>query len=56
MNNDEKISESRKTELKLFQTIFEWERINNHSKEFTDKEMQDRIKKQIQTLVKIEEN
>lgn len=56
MNNDNKISESRKVELKLFNTISVWEKANAHSKEYSDKAMQDRIKKQIQSMVITEGN
>ena len=49
-------SEERLIELKLFNQIMKWEHENKNSKEYTDKQMQERIKKLIQTQIKIEEN
>ena len=50
----EKISDKRMIYLKLFNMIMRWEHENKHSKRYSDKQMQDRIKKQIQMYVKSE--
>lgn len=56
MSNDlQQNQEERILELKLFNQIMKWEHENKYSKEYTDKQMQERIKKLIQTQVKIEE-
>ncbi len=56
MNTDtNNSSEERIQELKLFNQIMKWEHENKNSKEYTDKQMQERIKKLIQNTIKIEE-
>lgn len=48
---NEKELEERKIELQLFNSIMNWEHENKRTKEFNDRQMQDRIKKLIQNLV-----
>ncbi len=56
MNTDKNnLLEERKQELKLFNQIMKWEHENKYSKEYTDKQMQERIKKLIQTQIQVEE-
>lgn len=56
MNTDtNNLLEDRKQELKLFNQIMKWEHENKYSKEYTDKQMQERIKKLIQTQIQVEE-
>jgi len=51
MNEENEVSPERMTYLKLFKKISDEELKNSHSKEFPDREMQNRIKKIIQTMV-----
>ena len=51
MNDENGISSERMNYLKLFKKISDEEFKNSHSKEFPDREMQNRIKKIIQTMV-----
>lgn len=51
MNEENEISSERTNYLKLFKKISDEEFKNSHSKEFPDREMQNRIKKIIQTMV-----
>lgn len=48
------ISEERKTYLMLFNKIMRLEHDNAHSKDKSDKAVQDEIKKAIQTMVKVD--
>lgn len=48
------LSEERKIYLMLFNKIMRLEHDNAHSKDDSDKTMQDKIKKAIQTMVKID--
>lgn len=48
------VSEERKTYLMLFNKIMRLEHDNAHSKDDSDKTMQDKIKKAIQTMVKVD--
>lgn len=50
--NQNGVSDERMTYLKLFNAILRWEHENKRTKEKSDKQMQDKIKKQIQTMVK----
>lgn len=54
-NNSKNTNDDRMIELKLFNQIMKWEHENKHSKEYTDKQMQERIKKLIQTQIQVEE-
>lgn len=51
MNEEKEISAENENYLKLFRRISDEEFKNSHSKEFSDREMQNRIKKIIQTMV-----
>lgn len=51
MNEEKKNSTENVNYLKLFKRISDEEFKNSHSKEFPDREMQNRIKKIIQTMV-----
>lgn len=51
MNEENEVSPERMTYLKLFKKISDEEFKNSHSKEFPDREMQNKIKKIIQTMV-----
>lgn len=54
-NNSNATNDDRMIELKLFNQIMKWEHENKYSKEYTDKQMQERIKKLIQTQIQIED-
>ncbi len=51
MNEENEVSPERMTYLKLFKKISDEEFKNSHSKELPDREMQNKIKKIIQTMV-----
>lgn len=51
MSEENVVSPERMTYLKLFKKISDEELKNSHSKEFPDREMQNRVKKIIQTMV-----
>lgn len=52
--NEQNNENERITELKLFNTIMHWEHDNKYTKQYTDKQMQDRIKKLIQSSTQTE--
>ena len=56
MSDQEKTVNERMIELQLFDTIMRWEHDNKYTKEFSDKQMQDRIKKLIQTKIQVDES
>lgn len=56
MNDQKKQENERVIELQLFDTIMRWEHDNKYTKEFSDKQMQDRIKKLIQTKIQVEDS
>lgn len=51
MSEENVVSPERMTYLKLFKKISDEELKNSHSKEFPDREMQNWVKKIIQTMV-----
>ena len=55
MSDQEKTVNERMVGLQLVDTIMRWEHDNKCTKEFSDKQMQDRIKKLIQTKMKVDE-
>ena len=52
--NNTGVSEERMIYLKLFNKIMRWEHENKHTKRLSDKQMQDRVKKEIQVSVNCE--
>ncbi|MBO4516438.1 hypothetical protein J5751_03245 [bacterium] len=52
--NENENPDERMIELKLFNQIMKWEHENKHSKEYTDRQMQERIKKLIQNQIQLD--